>query len=57
MFMIPEFRAGILKAELPKKIEPTMTTSLVLRELQSTFANLQESVKDHYAPSGFIRSF
>lgn len=38
--MIPEFRAGILQAEIPKEIEPTMTTKFVLRELQSTFAHL-----------------
>ncbi len=55
--MVPELRAGILSAQLPKQIEPTQTEKLVLRELQSTFANLQESVKEFYAPSGFIKAF
>ena len=54
---MPELRAGILAAPLPKQIEPTEGSKIVLRELQHTFANLQESCKEFYAPSGFIKAF
>ena len=33
LFMIPEFRRGILSERLPKQMEMTETNKLVLREL------------------------
>ena len=55
--MLPDLRAGILEAPLPMQIKEDEGAKLVLRELQRTFANLQESCKEFYAPSGFIKAF
>ena len=57
LFMLPDFRAGILEAPLPMQIKEDEGAKLVLRELQRTFANLQESCKEFYAPSGFVKAF
>jgi len=57
LFMIPEFRAGILR--IPAKQLQSLGTmnSLVVTELQQIFANLQESEKQFYKPQGFVDVF
>lgn len=53
LYMIPDFRYGILSAEVLNDEKQSST----LFQLQSIFANLQETEKRCYAPKGFTKAF
>ena len=55
--MIPEFRYGILAAEVPPPEDGGPLQSSLLFQLQLIFANLQESEKQYYSPKGFTKVF
>ena len=53
LFMISDFRQGVLQSDVS---DPDLDNS-VLYQLKLIFANLQESEKQYYAPTGFTKAF
>ena len=53
LFMIPEFRQGILESDVTDQD----LENNVLYQMKLIFANLQESEKQYYTPSGFTKAF
>ena len=57
LFMIPDFRAGIMQIDIDRTKLKESNELAILNELQTIFAELQESEKQYYAPSGFTSVF
>jgi ubiquitin C-terminal hydrolase len=55
LFMVPEFRAGVLSFDAGETAEDAREESLVW-QLQSLFAHLQEAEKSYYNPRGLCHS-
>jgi hypothetical protein len=57
LFMMPDFRAGILNSKVDQQQFTEKPVLAVLHELANTFAQLQESEKQFYSPGGFTKVF
>ena len=55
--MIPDLRAGILKNKIDQQQYAEKPVLQILDALSNVFAQLQESEKQYYSPSGFTSVF
>ena len=57
LFMIPEFRYGLLANEATDTLKPAERADSLLYQLQCLFGFLQESQKKSYDARGFCRAY
>lgn len=57
LYMIPELRCKVLETSFAPELTQEQLDDNLLYQLQSVFANLQESEKSYFVPRGFVNTF